>query len=77
MRTFVLMNLLLSMGGMITVPESFHGYEILMKAVKLKSKRLKNTEVFVSLPPLSYSTFKEGEKKNQGFEDGVLYLKMN
>ena len=66
-NNFVLMNSLsYQWEGMVTVPESFHGYEILHesgKNIEIQTFE-KHTEVFVSLPPLSYSTFKKGEKKN-------------
>ncbi len=64
---FVLMNTLsYRWEGMVTVPESFHGYEILDENGEcLESQAIgEKTEAFVSLPPLCYSTFKRGEQKN-------------
>ena len=75
---FVLMNSLsYKWEGMVTLPESFHGYEILNE----NGERVKvqtvggNAEAFVSLSPLSYSSFKKGEQCNPGVSaDGSLVL---
>ena len=64
---FVLMNTLsYHWEGMVTVPESFHGYEILDENGECLESQVigEKTEAFVSLPPLCYSTFKRGEQKN-------------
>ena len=64
---FVLMNTLsYHWEGMVTVPESFHGYEILNENGECLESQVigEKTEAFVSLPPLCYSTFKKGEQKH-------------
>ena len=64
---FVLMNTLsYHWAGMVTVPESFHGYEILNEnGESLETQTIGDkTEALVSLPPLCYSTFKKGEQKH-------------
>jgi len=75
---FVLVNTLSYVWeGMVTVPESFHAYEILNENGESLQTQTngKKTEVFVSLSPLSYSTFKKGEKKNSEVsKDGGLVL---
>ena len=75
---FVLMNTLSYLWeGMVTVPESFHGYKILNEnGESLESQVIgEKTKAFVSLPPLCYSTFKKGEQKNSEMStDGGLVL---
>ncbi len=75
---FVLVNTLSYIWkGMVSVPESFHGCEILDEnGESLQTQTIgKKAEVFVSLSPLSYSTFKKGQKKNsEVLKDGGLVL---
>ena len=64
---FVLVNTLsYRWEGMVDIPDSFRGYEILDEngdnlQIQLNGEK---TEAYVSLDPLSYSTFKKGEKSN-------------
>ena len=78
---FVLMNTLsYKWEGMVSLPESFHGYEIMNEnGESLESQVIgEKTEAFISLPPLCYSTFKKGkQKKSEVLMDGFWYLRMN
>ena len=66
-NAFVLINTLsYTWEGMVALPKSFHGYEILNEngeSLKIQTVGEKE-EVFVSLLPLSCSTFKKGKQSN-------------
>ena len=65
--SFVLMNTLsYTWSGMINVPGSFHGYSIIdEKGEAVPTHKVgEKIEAFVSLKPLSFSTFKKGKENN-------------
>ena len=66
-NAFVLMNSLsYKWEGMVTLPESLNGYELLNEnGERVKVQKIgEKIEAFVSLNPLSFSTFRKGEKSN-------------
>ena len=77
-NAFVLVNTLsYSWKGMVDIPESFNGFEVLDgdgKSLQLQ-KIDDQIQAYVSLEPLSYSTFKKGKKITvESFSDKSLVL---